>query len=526
MNVLIADAVSPAAVAVLEQAEGINVIRSNKDEFREHLAEAHGMLVRSAVKVTKDVFEAAPNLKVVGRAGVGVDNVDIAEATSRGVVVMNTPGGNAIAVAEHTIALMLALARNIPAATASTTSGKWEKKKFLGNEIQGKTLGIVGLGNIGMQVARRAKPFGVTVVAYDPFISSDAAKDRGVELVELNELYRRSDYVSLHVAATDETRGMINAESIAKMKDGVRIVNCARGELISTADLDAALENGKVAGAGLDVFETEPPGESPLFRHANVIGTPHIGGSTEEAQEVVGIRIAEQVRDYLLDGVVMNAVNMPSVSAEQYAELAPYLTLAERLGSFTAQIAEGRVVRIKLTYSGTFGETNSHLIRNAALTGVLNRFLDEKANLINAAGVAQERGLGVSETRRGRTHFTDSVAVTVETEKGTWEAAGAVFPDKTPRLISVNGIYVEGLLSDRMLFVENDDTPGVIGKVGTTLGDNGVNIADFSLGRREGMDGGPAQAVAVVRVDSEIPKAALEQMVGMQAVRVAKPVEL
>ena len=524
-KVLIADAVSPAAVAVLDAAEGIEVIRSNKDEFRDHLAEADAMLVRSAVKVTKDVLEAAPNLKAVGRAGVGVDNVDIEEATARGVVVMNTPGGNAIAVAEHTIALMLAMARNIPAATASTTSGKWEKKKFLGAEIQGKTLGVVGLGNIGMQVARRAKPFGVTVIAYDPFISSDAAKDRGIEMVELDELYQRADYVSLHVASTEDTRGMINTESIAKMKDGVRIVNCARGELIKTADLDAALESGKVAGAGLDVFETEPPGESPLFRHPNVIGTPHIGGSTAEAQELVGIRIAEQVRDYLLSGVVMNAVNMPSVSAEQYAGLAPFLTLAERLGSFTAQIAEGRLVRIKLTYSGTFGETNSHLIRNAALTGVLNRFLDEKANLINAAGVAKERGLGVSETRRGRTQFSDSVAVMVETEKGTWECEGAVFPDGTPRLISVNGIYVEGPLSDHLLFVQNDDTPGVIGKLGTTLGDNGVNIADFSLGRRDNGDG-PPEAVAVVRVDSEIPKAALDQLIEMNAVRVARQVSL
>lgn len=524
MNVLIADAVSPAAIAVLDEAPGINVIRSNKNEFREHLADAHGMLIRSAVSVDLEVLEAAPNLKVIGRAGVGVDNVDIAAATARGVVVMNTPGGNAIAVAEHTIALMLAMARNIPAATASTTSGKWEKKKFLGNEIQGKTLGVVGLGNIGMQVARRAKPFGVTVVAFDPFVSVDAAKDSGVELVELDELYARADYVSLHVALTDDTREMINSESIAKMKDGVRIVNCARGELISTADLDAAIEAGKVGGASLDVFETEPPGESPLFRHASVLATPHIGGSTEEAQELVGIRIAEQVRDYLTDGVVRNAVNMPSVSADQYAELAPYLKLGERLGSFAAQIADGRLVRIKLTYSGDFGETNSSLIRNAALTGVLNRFLDEKANLINAAGVAKERGLGVGETRRGRTEFSDTVGVLVETDAGSYAVEGAVFPDGTPRLISVNGIYVEGPLSDHMLFVQNDDKPGVIGKVGTTLGEHGVNIADFSLGRTKQGDG--AEAVAVVRVDSEIPEAALKQLTEVQAVRTARPVEL
>ena len=288
-NILIADAVSPAAIDVLKAVPEFNVIVSNKDEFREHLADAEGILVRSAVKVTKDVFEAAPNLKVIGRAGVGVDNVDKEEATARGVVVMNTPGGNAIAVAEHTIGLMLSLARSINRASASTKAGKWEKKKFLGNELGDKTLGVVGLGNIGMQTARRARPFGMKVIAYDPYVSSDLAKDRGIEMVELDELFARSDYISLHVALTDKTRGLVNAETIAKMKDGVRIVNCARGELVDNAALDASLESGKVAGAALDVFETEPPGESPLFRHENVIATPHIGGSTAEAQEAVGI---------------------------------------------------------------------------------------------------------------------------------------------------------------------------------------------------------------------------------------------
>ncbi len=525
MNILIADAVSPAAIDVLKAVPEFNVIVSNKDEFRERLAEANAILVRSAVKVTKDVFKAAPNLKVVGRAGVGVDNVDIDEATNRGVVVMNTPGGNAVAVAEHTVALMLALARAIPNASSSTKSGKWEKKKFLGNEIRGKTMGIVGLGNIGVQVARRVRPFGVNIIACDPYISSDLAKDRGVEMVELDELYSRADYISLHVASTPETRGMINAESIAKMKDGVRIINCARGELIDTAALGDALTSGKVGGAGLDVFEVEPPVDSALLGHPNLIATPHIGGSTEEAQEVVGIRIAEQVRDYLTNGVVLAAVNMPSVSAEQYAELSPYITLAERLGTFAAQTATGRLVRIKLTYSGDFGETNSHLIRNSAIAGILNRFLEQKANIINAAQVAKERGFGVSETRRGRTQFSDSVTVLVETEDGARSAEGSVFPDRSPRLINVDGIYVEAPLAGHMLLVKNDDTPGVIGKIGSILGDNGVNIADFSLGRRES-DGGAAEAVAAVRVDQPIPQAALDQLVEMHAVRFARTVNL
>lgn len=526
INILVADAVSPAAVDVLKAVPEFNVIVSNKDEFRRHLADADGILVRSAVKVRKDVFEAAPNLKVVGRAGVGVDNVDIEEATARGVVVMNTPGGNAIAVAEHTVALMLALARSVTQATTSTKAGKWEKKKFLGSELNEKTLGVVGLGNIGLQVARRVRPFGMKVIAFDPFISSDLAKDRGIEMVELDELYERADYVSLHVALTDQTRSMINSKAIAKMKDGVRIVNCARGELVSTGDLNEALSSGKVAGAALDVFETEPPGESPLFSHDNMIATPHIGGSTEEAQETVGIRIAQQVRDYLKDGVVMHAVNMPSVSAEQYSELSPYLKLAEGLGSFVAQTATGRAVRIKLTYSGDFREPNSSLIRNAALSGVLNRFLEEKANLINAAGVAKERGYGVSETRRGQTHFSNSLAVMIETEDGTREAAGAVFPDGSARLIHVDGIYVEAPLDGRMLFIKNEDVPGVIGKIGTILGESGVNIADFSLGRGEAKEGRPVEAIAVVRVDSAIPQEALDKLSKMEAVRFARVVNL
>ena len=526
-NVLIADAVSPAAVEALEATPGLRVIVSNKDDFRSHLGEAHALLVRSAVKVTKDVFEAAPQLKVVGRAGVGVDNVDLGAATSRGVVVMNTPGGNAIAVAEHTLALMLALARSVPSASASTKAGRWEKKKFLGSEIGEKTLGVVGLGAIGMEVAKRAQPFGMEVIAYDPYVASDLARDRGIEMVELDELYRRSDYVSLHVALTPETRCMINADSIAKMKRAVRIVNCARGELVDQKALEQALESGQVSGAALDVFEQEPPGESPLFRFDSVIATPHIGGSTEEAQEKVGIKIAEQVRDYLKDGVVRNAVNMPSVSAELYRELAPYLKLAERLGSFVAQVATGRLVRIKLTYSGNFADTNQALIRNSALSGLLNRFLEEKANVINAAQVARDRGFGLSEVRRGRTQFADSVAVMLETEDGERTAEGAVFPDGSPRLLAVDNIYVEAALAGHMLFVKNEDVPGVIGKIGSVLGDNGVNIADFSLGRCEDPTGRrPVEAVAVVRLDQQAPEAVLEQLEGLKAVTFARRVRL
>lgn len=527
MNILIADAIAPAAIDVLKAEPEFNVVVSNAEQYREHLADAEAVLIRSAVRITKEVFDLAPKLRVIGRAGVGIDNVDCDEATARGVVVMNTPGGNAISVAEHTLAFILSLARSVPGASVSTKAGKWEKKKFLGNEVSGKTLGIVGFGNIGRQVARRAKPFGMEIIAHDPYISSDAVKDAGVELLSLDELYARADYITLHLSLTSETRAMINAESIAKMKDGVRIINCARGELIDSRALSDALLSGKAAGAALDVFETEPPSQSPLLDLENVVATPHIGGSTAEAQEKVGIRIARQVRDFLKNGVVLSAVNMPSINAEQYGKLAPFLILSERLGSFVAQTAHGRPVRLKITYSGDFDETHSALIRNAALSGVLNRFLSQKANLINALQVARERAFGISEVRRGRTHFSDSLTLALETEDGTHTVEGAIFPDSSPRLLSIDGIYVETRLGGYLLYVTNKDVPGVIGRVGTILGGNGINIADFSLGRGESSgDNRAANAVAVVRTDRPLPDDVLQQLYETRAVTLAKTIEL
>ncbi len=528
MNILIADAVSAAAVAVLRSEPDWNVIVSSPKEFTSHLADADALLVRSAVQVTKEVLEQAPRLRVIGRAGVGVDNVDQGAATARGVVVMNTPGGNAISVAEHTLALMLALARPVAQASASTKAGKWEKKKFMGTELNGKTLGIIGLGNIGMEVARRARPFGMKVIAHDPFVSRELAKDRGVEMVALDELYSASDYVSLHLAVTADTKKLLNQQAFAKMKHGVRIINCARGELIDQDALEEALRAGKVAGAALDVFAHEPPGDSPLLAHENVIATPHIGGSTEEAQETIGIRISEQVRDFLKFGVITNAVNMPSISAEQHRQLHPYLELAERLGSFVTQISTGGPNRVNIVYSGNFGESNTSLIRNAALAGILNRFLSQKANLINAAQVAAARGFGVHETRQGRTLFSDSLSLVLETADGKRSVEGTVFPGGSPRLISVDGIYVETALIGHMVFLKNQDVPGVIGRVGSILGDNKINIADFSLGRRENQKqpDGPAEAVAVVRVDGALPDSVLQQLCQIPAVGFARAVEL
>ena len=527
MRVLVADAVDPAAIGILKAEDALEVVVSDPASYLGHLEHAQALIVRSSVKVTAAVLERAPRLRVIGRAGVGVDNIDCDSATARGVVVMNTPGGNATAVAEHTMALMLSLARSIPLANQSTKSGQWERKRFKGSEVQGKTLGIVGLGSIGREVAQRAKPFGMHVVAYDPFVSIDAARDCGVELLEFEPLLERSDYISLHLSLNPSTAGLVDDDTIAKMKPGVRIVNCARGELIRSGALERALQSGHVAGAALDVHETEPPAQSGLLAHPSVVATPHIGGSTAEAQVKVGMNIARQVRDFLREGVVVNAVNMPSVSAEQFSRLSPFLQLAERLGSVVAQTAPGRPVRVKLTYMGEFGETDAAMIRNSALCGVLNRFLSRKANLINAARIARDRAIGVSEVRRGRTHFTNSLKLALKTEQVDREVEGAVFPDGSPRLLRIDGIYVEALLSGHLLYTRNRDVPGVIGRIGTALGEREINISDFALGRGPLPEaGGPAEAVALIRTDQPLTPSILQRLFAVKAVVFAKAINL
>ncbi|HBY60909.1 MAG TPA: phosphoglycerate dehydrogenase [Solibacterales bacterium] len=522
MKVLVAEPMSPAAVALLQKQNGLDVVVSNPKEYSAHLADCDALVVRSAVKVTKEVLEKAPKLKVIGRAGVGVDNVDLPAATSAGVLVMNTPGGNAVSVAEHTLALMLALARAVPQASASTTGGKWEKKKFLGNELRGKVLGVVGLGSIGREVVRRAAGFEMRIIASDPYVNSAAAADLGVELVGLEALIAESDYISLHVAMTPETKHMINREAIAKMKDGVRIVNCARGELVDGAALREALESGKVAGAGLDVFEPEPPSaDDPLLKAPNLIATPHIAGSTEEAQEIVGIRIVEQMIQYLRDGVALNAVNMPALSPEQYKSVGPYLVLAERLGAFAAQVAAGNPKALRLVYAGNVGD-GTHLIRNSALAGALNRWLSNRANVVNAMQLAAQRGLDVAERHEKRGSHTDSIRVELETDCGVTSVEGGVVLGK-PRLLQVDGIYCETPLAGRLIFMKNDDVPGVIGHVGSVLGKNGINIANFSLGREESEK--PQKAVAVVEIDGAAPETVLSQLLENKAVRLARTVE-
>ena len=524
MNILIAEPMAAAGIQHFRSQDGWNVIVSNPKEYAQHLAEADALLVRSVVQVTQEVLAQARKLKVIGRAGVGVDNVDLQAATAAGVLVMNTPGGNAISVAEHTLALMLAMARHIPQANASTRGGKWEKKKFLGNELRGKTLGIVGLGSIGREVVKRARAFEMRVVAHDPYVTSAIANDLGVELLDLASLYAQSDYLTLHVAATPETQGMLSRAAFAQMKDGVRIVNCARGELVDDAALAEAIATGKVAGAALDVFGVEPPPAGyALLAPESVLATPHIGGSTEEAQEIVGVRIAEQVVEYLRSGVAINAVNMPAMTPEQYRQLGPYAALAERLGNFAAQIASGNPHTVRLHYFGNIAGANTNLLRNAGLAGVLSRSTSHKANLVNALGIAEERGWEVVERHDRRSVHTDSIRLEVETDTGVTIVEGAVLLER-PRLLQVDGIYCEAALSGSLIYMKNLDVPGVIGHVGTVLGKNNINIANFSLGRREG-GSGVAEAVALVSTDGLVPESVLAQLRENPAVKLARSVE-
>ena len=526
MNILIAEPLSPAGLAILKKSTDWNVIVSTPKEYEAHLAEADALVVRSAVKVTREVLAKAPKLKAIGRAGVGVDNVDLNAATEAGVIVMNTPGGNAISVAEHTLALMLAMARFVPQATESTKSGKWEKKKFIGNELREKTLGLIGLGTIGRGVVQRANSFEMKIIAHDPFVNPESVAAMNVTLVSLDDLYAQSDFISLHTALTPETRGMLNAAAIEKMKPGVRIVNCARGELVDYSALLAGLESGKVGGAALDVFEKEPTtGEEAFLKFPNVIATPHIAASTEEAQEIVGVRIAQQLSDYLRDGVAINAVNMPQLSPAEYKSVEPYMLLAQRLGEFAAHIAEGNMVAIRITYHGRVAE-NTQLIRNAGVVGVLRRS-GERVNVVNAMQVAAARGLSVSEQHQARQGRIDAIHLEIETSTGRTRVGGTVVMDK-PRLLRVNGIPVEVPLAGDLIYMRNLDVPGVIGHVGNVLGANKINIANFSLGReeREPSADVPLQAVAVVETDGVASDAVMKQLQSNPAVLIARTVSL
>ncbi len=531
MKIVIAEKISASAVEQLKEPEWIVLTAEQLEgKLAVELESADALIVRSAVQVDAALLAHAKKLRVIGRAGVGVDNIDLDAATRQGIAVMNTPGANAVAVAEQTLGMMLAMARHLCRADALTHAGKWEKKSLQGTELRGKTLGIAGLGRIGMEVARRARAFGMEIVGHDPFVSVAVAKEQGIRLASLEDLYAKADYITLHVGLTPQTSGMINEAAIKKMKKGVRLVNCARGELVNETDLIAALKQGNVTAAALDVFIDEPLKNSPLQAMENVILTPHIGGATFEAQEAVGVQIAQQVREYLKHGVIQNAVNVPSVSAEEYAEMQPYIVLAERMGAFLAQISEGSIEEISLRYSGHIAEWKTELIRNAAIKGILNQALEEKANLVNAASLADLRGLRIHEAHKAKASTGGAGSVLSVFLKSSTEehmVKGAVLHGSVPRLLHIDDIDVEAPLGRDLIYLRNRDVPGVIGKVGTILGESEINIADFSLGRRSAeASSEPREAIAVVHVDGRVPDDVLRKLEEIPAVRQAKAVRL
>jgi D-3-phosphoglycerate dehydrogenase / 2-oxoglutarate reductase len=522
-RVLVSDKLSDMAVQIFKD-RGVDVdfrpdLGKDKDALLAAIGDYDGLAIRSATKVTEKLIAAAPNLKVIGRAGIGVDNVDIPAASRRGIIVMNTPFGNSITTAEHAIALMFAVARELPEANASTHAGKWEKNRFMGVEITGKTLGIIGCGNIGAIVATRGIGLKMHVIAFDPFLSEKRAEELGVEKVELDELLRRSDFITLHTPMTDKTRGIINAEALAKTKKGVRIINCARGGLIVEADLVAALKSGHVAGAGIDVFETEPATENELFNMPNVVCTPHLGASTSEAQENVALQVAEQMADYLVKGAVSNAINMPSITAEEAPRLKPFVKLAEVLGAFIGQVTEEPIKAVEILFDGATASMNTKALISAALAGLIRNQVAD-VNMVSAPIMVKERGITVSEIRRDKSGVFDGyIKIKVITDSRERSVAGTCFSDGKPRFIQIKGINLDAEVGRHMLYTTNNDAPGIIGLLGTLCGKHDVNIANFQLGRnRAGGD-----AIALLYLDAPFPEQALAEIRGNPKFQSAKP---
>ena len=516
-RVLISDKMDPNAARIFEeQGCQVDVITGETPEqLIARIGDYDGLAIRSSTRVTKEILAAATNLKVIGRAGIGVDNVDIPAASAQGVVVMNTPFGNSITTAEHAIALMFALARQIPEANAQTQAGTWPKNGFMGVEVTGKILGLIGAGNIGSIVAARALGLRMKVVAFDPFLTEDRAIEMGVEKVELDGLLARADFITLHTPLTDQTRNILSKENLAKTKKGVRIVNCARGGLIDEAALKEGLDSGHIAGAALDVFVSEPAKASPLFGTPNFICTPHLGASTTEAQVNVALQVAEQMADYLVNGGVTNALNMPSLSAEEAPKLRPYMALAEKLGSLVGQLTTSTIQRISIHTEGAAAELNAKPIVAAVLAGFL-RVQSDSVNMVNAPFLAKERGLEVREVKTEKAgDYHTMIRVSVKTDAGERSVSGTLFSNSEPRLVELFGIKVEAELAGHMIYIVNEDAPGFIGRIGTLLGENGINIGTFNLGRREA--GG--EAILLLSVDSPVPPPVLETARGVPGVK-------
>lgn len=520
-KVLIADKMNNLAAEIFEK-QGCDVTYKGEnvpaDELLKIIDQFDGLAIRSSTTVTAEILEKAKNLKVIGRAGIGVDNVDVKAATSAGVIVMNTPFGNSITTAEHAIAMMFALARQIPQANESTHAGKWEKKKFMGVELTGKTLGVIGCGNIGGIAATRGVGLKMNVIAYDPFLTEERAVDLGVEKVELDDLFARADFITIHVPKNEHTVGLINKKSIAKMKKGVRIINCARGGIIIEPDLKEALDSGHVAGAALDVFEVEPATDNVLFGHPNVVCTPHLGAATTEAQVNVAIQVAEQMSDYLVNGAITNAVNMPSISAEDAPRLKPYMKLAEQLGSFSGQITEHAIKSVDIAYEGSVSDINTKPLTSIVLANLLKAQTDT-VNMVNAPAVAESRGITVSESKSGSMKdFRSLITVTVVTEERTRTLGGTLFTGKEPRIVNIEGVPIEAALYPHMLFIRNEDKPGLIGGVGSILGQAGQNIADFRLGRKSEGD----SAICLIGLDAPVPDDVFDDVANLPQIKQVK----
>ena len=511
-KVLVSDKLSETAVQIFRD-RGIDVdfdpsIGKDKDKLFAVIDQYDGLAIRSATKATEKIINAATNLKVIGRAGIGVDNIDRAAASKKGVIVMNTPFGNMITTAEHAIAMMFAVARQIPEASASTHAGKWEKSNFMGVELTGKTLGVIGAGNIGGIVCERALGLKMKVVAYDPFLSEERAEKLGVQKVDLDDLLARADFITLHVPKTEQTSNILNAEAIAKMKPGVRVLNCARGGLVDEAALAEALKSGHVAGAAFDVFEVEPATDSPLFNLPNVVCTPHLGAATTEAQENVAVQVAEQMSDYLLTGAVTNALNMPSVTAEEAKIMGPWLALAGYLGAFIGQMTSAPIKAINILYDGTVSSMNLAALNCGVVAGIMKAG-NPDVNMVSAPVIAEERGIKISTTNQNKSGAFDAyIKVTVVTETRERSVAGTVFSDGKPRFIQIKGINVDAEIGRHMLYTTNDDVPGIIGVLGSTMGKNNVNIANFTLGRAS--EGG--QAIALLYVDAPVSDVVLAEL--------------
>ena len=511
-KVLVSDKLSETAVQIFRD-RGIEVdfdpsLGKDKDKLLSVIDQYDGLAIRSATKATEKIINAASNLKVIGRAGIGVDNIDRAAASKKGVIVMNTPFGNMITTAEHAIAMMFAVARQIPEASASTHAGKWEKSKFMGVELTGKTLGVIGAGNIGGIVCERALGLKMKVVAYDPFLSEERAEKLGVQKVELDDLLARADFITMHVPKTEQTSNILNAEAIAKMKPGVRVINCARGGLVDEAALAEALKSGHVAGAAFDVFEVEPATESPLFNLPNVVCTPHLGAATTEAQENVAVQVAEQMSDYLLTGAVTNALNMPSVTAEEAKTMGPWLALAGHLGAFIGQMTSEPIKAINILYDGTVASMNLAALNCGVVAGIMKAG-NPDVNMVSAPVIAEERGIKISTTNQNKSGVFDAyIKVTVVTETRERSVAGTVFSDGKPRFIQIKGINVDAEIGRHMLYTTNDDVPGIIGVLGSIMGKNNVNIANFTLGRAS--EGG--QAIALLYVDAPVSDVVLAEL--------------